>query len=66
MGWDDVSTLCDNSNDKDKVSSTSKERVKDTVNNLDLDDGHTDVYVDTRTCSDVVSIGMIRGRNVQP
>ena len=59
MGWDDVETLCDNSNDKDKVSSTSKERVKDTVNNLDLDDGHIDGYADTRTCSDVVSRGMI-------
>ena len=35
---DDVATLWDDSNDKYKTSSTSKERVEDTGNNLDVYD----------------------------
>ena len=76
MGWDDVATLWDNSNDKDKVPSTSTERVEDTGNNLDVDErhtdrhadnvdhGHTEGHADTCTWSDVVSRGNIGGRNV--
>ena len=41
MVLDDVAMLWENSNDKDKVSSISKDRVEDTVNKLDVDDGHT-------------------------
>ena len=77
MGWDDVATLWDNSNDKDKVSSTSKEHVKDMRNNVDVenghidrhagnvDHGHTDGHTDTRTWSDLVSRCTIRGRKMQ-
>ena len=49
-----------------------------TRNNMDVDDGHTDYsavnedhghtdgHAYTRTWSDIVSRGTIRGRNVQP
>ena len=40
--------------------------VEDTVNNVDVDDGHTYCHADTHTWSDIVSRGMIRGRNMQP
>ena len=77
MGWDDVATLWDDQDDKNKVSSTSKERVENTGNNVDVEnghtyghayntyDGHTDGHVDARTWSDVVSRGAIKGRNKQ-
>ena len=42
MGWDDVETSWGDSNDKYKVSSTSKERVEYTGNNLGVGDRHTD------------------------
>ena len=66
MGWDDVATLWDNSNDKDKVPSTSTERVEDTGNNVDVDDGNTNAHADSHTWFFVVIRGTIRGRNVQP
>ena len=65
MGWVYLATLWDNSNYKYKMSSTSKERVEDTVNNVDVDDRHIDGHADTRTWSDVVSRGTIRRRNTQ-
>ena len=49
VGWDDAATLCDESNDRYKVSSTSKERLEDTVNNIDVDDGYTDSHAETHT-----------------
>ena len=76
MGWDYVATLWDDSDDKYKVSSTSKDRVEDTINNVDaderhtnknldnVDDGHTDGHVDVCNWSVLVSRDMIRGRNV--
>ena len=48
------------------MSSKSKELVEDTGNIIDVDDGHTNGHADTHTWSDVVSIGSITGRNVQP
>ena len=66
MGWDDVPTLWDESDDKGKVSSTSKERVEDTGNNVDVCDGHTDMHADARNWSGVVIRGTIGGSNVQP
>ena len=66
MEWDDVATLWDNSNDKDKVSSTSKERVEDTGNNVDVDDKHTDRHAETHTWYDVAIRGTIKGRSMQP
>ena len=66
MGWDDVATLWDDSNDKDNISSTSKEPVEDTVNNIDVDDRHPDGHSDTRTWYDLFRRGTIRGRNMQP
>ena len=77
MGWYDVATLWDGSKNKYKVPSTSKERVENTGNNVDVEnghtyghayntyDGHTDGHVDARTWSDVVSRGTIRRRNTQ-
>ena len=53
MGWDDVATQWYNSNDKDKVQSTSKERVEDKGNNVDVDDGHTYGHTYTCTWSDI-------------
>ena len=76
MGWDDVATLWYDSNDKDKVSSTSKEHVEFTGDNVYADDGHkdgnagnvdhryTDMHVDTCTWSDVVIRGTTGGRNM--
>ena len=43
-----------------------KMNVEDKGNNVDLDYRHTYGHADTHTWSDVVSIGTIRGRNVQP
>ena len=65
MGWDDVATLWGDSNDKDKVSSPTKEPVEDTGNNVDVNDGHTDRHADTYNWSDVFSRGKIGRRNVQ-
>ena len=71
MGCDDVASLRENSDDRYKVSSTSKKLVEDTGYNVDVDDGHTDGhvgnvnhgYTDThvypRTWYDVVSRGTI-------
>ena len=42
MGWDYVATLWYKSYDKYKLSSTSKDSVKDTGNNVYVDYGHTD------------------------
>ena len=39
--------------------------VEDTVNSVDVDDGHTDGHADTCTWSNVVRRGAIGGRNVQ-
>ena len=39
--------------------------VEDTVNNVDVDDGHIDGHADTRLWSDVVSRDMTGGRNVK-
>ena len=58
--------MWDNSNDKDKVSSTSKENVQYMGKNVDVDDRHTDRHADTYTWSNVVSRDTIGGRNVQP
>ena len=66
MGWDDVTTLWDNSYDKDKLPSTYKDNVEDTVNNVDKDNGETDMQADTRTWSYIVSRGVVVGKNVQP
>ena len=72
-----MATLWDNSNDKDKVSSTSKERVENRGNNVDIDDRHTeghagnveirytDTHADTHTWSNVFRIGTIRRRNMR-
>ena len=49
MGWDDVEMLWDDSNDKDKVASTSQECVEDTGNIVDVDYGRTDRHADTPT-----------------
>ena len=49
MGWGDVEMLWDDSNDKEKESSTSKERVEDTGNNVDVNDRHTYTHADTCT-----------------
>ena len=69
--------MWDDSNDKDKVSSTSNDCVEDTVNNVDVDDGHTgghvgnvyhgktDGHSDARTWSDVSRRGMIGVSNVR-
>ena len=38
MGWVDVATFWGDSNDKDKLSSTSNDNVEDRVNNVDVDD----------------------------
>ena len=65
MGWDDVSTLQDESDDKYKVSSTSKERVEGTGNNVDVDDGRMYSHVGTRTWSEVFKRGTIRVNNLQ-
>ena len=65
MGWYDVATLWDGSKNKYKVPSTSKERVDDMLNNVDVDDGHTDRHAYACTWSDVVRRGTIRGSNVQ-
>ena len=65
MGWDNVAMLWDESNDKDKVSWTSKERVEDKGNIIDVYDGHTDGHTYTRIWSDVVSRGTIRESKVQ-
>ena len=48
------------------MSSTSKECVEDTGNNVDVDDGQTDRYADILTWYDVVNRGTIGGKNVQP
>ena len=39
--------------------------VEDTVNNVDVNDVHTDGHVDTHTWSDIVSRARIGGMNVQ-
>ena len=64
MGWDNVEMLWDDSDDKYKVSSTYKERVEDTVNNLDVEDGHTYGHSYARTWFYVVRRGTIGVRNV--
>ena len=45
MGSDDVETFWGRLNDKDKVSSTSKEHVEYTGNNVDVDAVHTNAHV---------------------
>ena len=42
MGTDNVATLWNDSDDKYKVLSASKKHVEDTVNNIYVDDGHTE------------------------
>ena len=71
MVWDDVSTLWEDSNDKYKLSLTSKESAGCMGNNVDVNDEHTDGYegnvyhgytdthTDTGTWSEVVSRGTI-------
>ena len=59
------STLWGDSNNKEKESSTFKEYVEDTGNNLDVDYGRIDGHVDARTWSDVDRRGTIGVRNVQ-
>ena len=59
MGWDDVAMLWDDSEINRKESSTYKEFVEDTVNIVDVDDGHKDRC----TWSDVFRRGMIGGGN---
>ena len=66
MAWDDVEMLCDYSNDKEKMSSTSLERVDDKGNNVDVNGRHTDGHSDTHNWYDVVRRGNIEGGNVQP
>ena len=66
MGWDVVEKLLDDPNNKENVSSTSKDCVEDKGKNVDMDNGQTDGHVDTRTWYDTVSRFMIGGRNVQP
>ena len=41
MGWNDVSMLWYDSNDKDNLSSMSQERIEYMVNNVDVYDGNT-------------------------
>ena len=65
MVWSDVGTFWGGSKNKDKVSLKSKERVEDVVNNIDVDDEHTDRHADTCTWSDILSRGTIGGKNVQ-
>ena len=65
MGWVDVATFWGDSNDKDKLSSTSNDSVEDRVNNVDVNEWHTDGHAYTRTWSGVVSRGINRGSNVQ-
>ena len=77
MGWDYVATLWYKSYDKYKLSSTSKDSVEDTGNNVYVDDRHTyrhednvvggqtDMHADAHAWYELVSSGTIRGRNVQ-
>ena len=65
MGWYDVSTLWEDSDNKEKVSSISKECVEDTGNNVDVDDRHIDGHVDTHIWYDIVRRGTIEVRNVK-
>ena len=71
---DDVARLWEDSNIHDKVSSTSKEYVEDMLNNVYVDDRHTDrnannvgdglidAHAEVRTWSDVVSRVTIGGK----
>ena len=76
MVLDDVATLWDDSKYNDKLSSTSKESVDDTGNNVDVGGGHTywhtgnvyhgytGMHADARTSSDIVIRGTSGGRNL--
>ena len=61
MGWSNIETLWYDSNINGKESSRSKDRVEDTVNIVDLDDGH--IY--RLTWYDVISRGTLGGGKVQ-